>query len=94
MRVKNRVGSWYERAKGATNIASIDMKTVLFNSLDDDTRRRIEIWPSTTETTLKLCHQLGAITGPWEREPTAFIGMPGTTKNKLNNVWEEFEAAM
>ena len=38
LRVKNRVGSWYERAKGATNTASIDMNTVLFNSLGDDTR--------------------------------------------------------
>ena len=70
------------------------MNMVLFNSLGDDTRGPIEIWTWTTQTTLKLCHQLKAITGPWEREPTAFIGMPGTTKNKLNNVWEEFEAAM
>ena len=28
VRVKNWVGSWYERAKGAANIASIGMKTV------------------------------------------------------------------
>ena len=27
LRVKNGVGSWYERAKGATNTASVDMKT-------------------------------------------------------------------
>ena len=78
------------------NTASIDMKTVLFNSLGDDTRLRIEFWISTTQTTLKLCHQLGAITGLWEREPTgaALIGMPGTTKNELNNVQEEFKAAL
>ena len=29
-----------------------------------------------------------------EHKPTAFIGMPVTTKNKLNNVQEEFEAAL
>ena len=43
LRVKNRVGSWYERAKEATNIASIGMKPVLFNSLGDNTRVRIEM---------------------------------------------------
>ena len=86
-------GSWYERAKGATNIALIDMKTVSFNSLADDTCVRIEILTSTTQTTLKLCRQLGAITGLWEREPMAGIGMPGTIKNELNNVQEEFETA-
>ena len=94
LRVKNRVGNWYKRAKGATNIAPIDIKMVLFNSLGDDTRVRIEIWTSTTRTTLKLCHQLGAITERWEREFAVFIGVPGTTKKKLNNVHEEFEAAL
>ena len=94
LRVKYRVGSWYERAKGATSIASIDMKTALFNSLGDDTYVRIEIWKSTTQTTLKLCHQLGAVTGLLERELTAGIGMSRTIKNELNNVQEEFEAAL
>ena len=72
------------------------MKTVLFNSLGDDTCMRIGIWKSTTQTTLKLCHQLGAITGLWKRKPTgmAFIGTPGTAKNKFNNVQDEFEAAL
>ena len=32
----------------------------------------------------------------WECEPTgtAFIGMPEATKNELNNIQEEFEAAL
>ena len=29
-----------------------------------------------------------------ERKHTAFIGVPVTTKNKINNVQEEFEAAL
>ena len=70
------------------------MKTVLLNSLGDDTCVRIEFWTSTTQTPLKLCHQLGAVTGLWEHEPTAGIGMPGTIKNELNNVQEELEAAL
>ena len=74
LRVKNQVGSWYGRAKGTTDVASIDMKTELLNSLGEDICERIEIWTTTTQTTLKW------ITGLWEREPTAFIGMPGTTK--------------
>ena len=95
LRVKDRVESWYERARGITNLVSIDMKTALSNSLGEDIRVRIEIWATTTQTTLKLLHQLGAITGLWTREPItpAFIGMPGTTKIKLNNVQEEFDAA-
>ena len=90
------MGSRYERAKRATNIVSIDMEMVLFSSLGDDTRVRIEMLKSTTQTTLKLCRQLGAITGLWVRKPTGttFIGMPRTTKNKLSNVQEEFEAAL
>ena len=86
------MGSWYERAKGITNIVPIDMKTVLSNSLGDDTRDRIEIWTTITQTMLKLCHQLGIITGLWKHEPTTFIGMSGTTKNELDNV--QFEAAL
>ena len=84
LRVKNRVGSWYGRVKGTTttNIVSIDMKTVSFNSLDDDTRERIKIWPAITQTALKLCHQHGAITGLWEHGHTAVSGMPGMIKNK------------
>ena len=74
---------------------SIDMKTVSFNSLGNDTCVWIEILTSTTQTTLKLCRQLlGTITGLWEREHTAGIGMSGTIKNELNNVQEEFEAAL
>ena len=84
LQVKNRVASWYERAKRTTNIVSVDMKMVLFNSLGNDTREQIEIWTTTHQTTLKLCCQL-------EAKPTPFIDMPGTTKNKLNNVQEEFE---
>ena len=41
LQVKNRVASWYERAKRTTNIVSVDVKTVLFNSLGNDTRERI-----------------------------------------------------
>ena len=66
----------------------------LFNSLGDYTRVRIENLKSTTQTTLKLCHQLEGIIGLWERKPTSGIGMPRTIKNKLNNVQEEFEAAL
>ena len=69
LRAKNRLGSWYERANRTTNSALIDMKTVLTNSLDEDTRERIEIWETTTQTTLKFCHQLEAITGLWTLEP-------------------------
>ena len=58
LRVKNRMESWYERAKGATNIVSSNIKTVLINFQGDDTRVRIAIWKSTTQTTFKLCHQL------------------------------------
>ena len=88
LRAKNRLGSWYERAKRTTNSASI-------NSLDKNTCERFEIWATTTQTMLNFCHQLAAITGPWTREPitTAFIGMPRTAKNNLNNVQEEFNAA-
>ena len=52
---------------GTTNSALIDMKTVLINSLDEDICKRIEIWATTTQTTLKFFHQLGAITGLWTR---------------------------
>ena len=94
-RVKSQLGNWYERANRTTSSASIDMKIVLINSLDEDICKRIEIWATTIQTMLKFCHQLGAITGLWTRGPitTAFIGMPGTAKNKLNNVQEEFNAA-
>ena len=30
----------------------------------------------------------------WEREPTDFIGIPGTTKNELNSVQEDFETTL
>ena len=70
------------------------MKTVLLNPLGEDICDWIEIWTTTTQTTLKLCRQLGAITGLCERKPMAFIDMPGTTKNTLNNVQEEFDTAL
>ena len=76
LRMKNRVGSWYGRAKGTTNVVSIDMNTELLTSLGEDICEQIEIWTTTTQITLKLCHQLGAITGLLERKPSAFIGMP------------------
>ena len=71
------------------------MKTALLNSLGKDVCKQTKNWTTTAQTRLKLCHQLGAITGLWTREPitTAFIGMPGTTKNELNNVREDFNAA-
>ena len=72
----------------------VDNKTVLFHYLGDDTRERIEICTTTTQTTLKLCHQTVPITGLWERDPMVFIGMLGTTEDKLNNVQEKFEAAL
>ena len=74
---------------------SVDMKTVLFKSLGDHTRERIDVWITTTQANLKLCHQLGAITGLWTHGPTiaAFICMSGTTKNKLNNAQQNFDAA-
>ena len=57
---------------------------------------KLEFWSaSTTKTTLKRCHQFGSITGLWSRDPiaTASFGMTGTTKNELDNVREEFDAA-
>ena len=53
---------------------------------------KLESWSATiTKTMLKWCHQFGSITGLWTRDPiaTASFGMPGTTKNKLDNVREE-----
>ena len=53
---------------------------------------KLEFWSATTtKTTLKWCHQFGSITGLWTRDPiaTASFGMPGTTKNELDNVREE-----
>ena len=47
----------------------------------------------TTQTILKWCRQLDAVTGLWERNPTVFIGMPRIMKNKLNNAQEELKAA-
>ena len=67
LHVKNKVGSWYEQSKRTTNLVLIDMKMVLINSLDEDICKRIEIWATTTQTTLKFFHQLGAITGLWTR---------------------------
>ena len=94
LRAKNQVGSWYKQAKRTTNVVPFDMKTELLNSLGEEIHERIEIWTTTTQTTLKLCRQLGAITGLWEHKPTAFIGVPKTMKKKLNNVQEEFEDAL
>ena len=57
---------------------------------------KLKFWSATTtKTTLKWCHQFGSITGLWTRDPiaTASFGMPGTTKNELDNVREEFDAA-
>ena len=44
LQVKNRVGSWYERARGTTNLRPIDMKMVLLKSLGGVIRKRIEIY--------------------------------------------------
>ena len=43
LRAKNPLGSWYKGAKRTKNSASIDMKAVLINSLDEDIREIIEI---------------------------------------------------
>ena len=83
LRANNPVGIWYERARGTTNLRPVDMKRVLLKSLGEIIRERIEIWTTTTQHMLKWCHKLGAITRLWERR---------ITKNKLNNVQEEFDA--
>ena len=43
LQVKNGEGSWYERARGTTNLVSIDMKTIFLNSLGEDILKWIEI---------------------------------------------------
>ena len=72
------------------------MNTVLLNFLGEDICKQIEIWTTTPQNTLKLYHQIGAITGLWTCKPitTTFIGMPRTTKNELKNIQEEFDTAV
>ena len=43
LRMKKRVGNWYERVKEITNSVSIDMKMVLLNPLDRNIRKRIKM---------------------------------------------------
>ena len=56
LQVKTRVGNLYEQVKETTNLVSINVKTVLINSLGGNIREQIEIWKTTTQTTLKWCY--------------------------------------
>ena len=54
LRAKNQVESWYKRAKGTTNVLSIDMKKELLNFLGKDIRERIEIGCKSTNKVLRF----------------------------------------